>query len=146
MWPRSMDLDTLKRSWAKQLPVNATLAFFPYSPLFQGLLTGTFKTDSNFDENDVRASNPKLSGQSFETYFEITRQLEDFAGEIDRPLAQVAMNWLINQDAVTSVIAGAQNPHHVEENVGCMVWELTRDMETRISEILAPYEANGLFD
>ncbi|UCD30642.1 MAG: aldo/keto reductase [Planctomycetota bacterium] len=62
-----------------------------------------------------------------------------------KPLSQIAMNWLINQEVVTAVIAGAQNPHHVEENVGCITWELTQDIETRISEILAPYKADGIF-
>ncbi|KAA3660978.1 MAG: aldo/keto reductase [Chloroflexi bacterium] len=122
------------------------LAFFPYSPLFQGLLTGTFMAEGNFDENDVRASNPKLGGQLFKTYLKITRQLEEFAQEIGKPLTQVAMNWLINQDAVTSIIAGVQNVQHVEENVGSVSWDLTSDMENRISEILAPYKADGVFD
>ena len=133
------------RTQAEILPFcrEQGLAFLPYSPLFQGLLTGTFKESGNFDENDVRASNPKLAGPSYQTYFEIVRQLEGFAQEIGRPLGQVAMNWLINQEAVTSIIAGAQNVRQLEENVGSLSWELTPEMETRISEILAPYLAEG---
>ena len=40
-----------------------------YSLLFQGLLTDSFKAEDNFDENDVRSENPKLSGDAFPTYF-----------------------------------------------------------------------------
>ncbi|UCD30643.1 MAG: aldo/keto reductase [Planctomycetota bacterium] len=61
------------------------LAFFPYSPLFQGLLTGTFRAKGNFDENDVRANNPKLSGRSFEIYFEVTRQLRILPKKLASP-------------------------------------------------------------
>ena len=122
------------------------LAFLPYSPLFQGLLTGTFTEAGNFDENDVRASNPKLVGQPYQTHFEIVQQLAGFAREIGRPLSQLAMNWLINQESVTSIIAGAQNVRQLEENVASLSWELTADMVTRISEILAPYLAAGTIE
>lgn len=115
------------------------LAFFPYSPLFQGLLTDNFKASDNFDENDVRSANPKLSGDAFKTYFDISEKLRAFAREIGKPLNQIAINWLINQPAVTSVICGAQIIEHVEQNVGSVSWDLTISMMERIEEILAPY-------
>lgn len=117
------------------------LAFFPYSPLFQGLLTGAFQASDNFDQRDVRAANPKLGGDVFATYFEIVGKLTDFAQEIGRPLNQVAINWLINQDAVTSVICGAQNADHVEQNVASVTWDLTEDMMVRIERTLEPFAA-----
>jgi aryl-alcohol dehydrogenase-like predicted oxidoreductase len=116
------------------------LAFFPYSPLFQGLLTGTFKARGNFDDNDMRANNPKLKGESFQTYFEMVEKLKGFAQEIGKPLSQVAINWLIKQDAVTSVICGAQNIQHIEENVASTEWDLTDDLMTQIDGILALYQ------
>jgi len=116
------------------------MAFFPYSPLFQGLLTGAFKARENFDDTDMRASNPKLTGGRFQTYFEMVEKLKDFAGEIGKPLSQIAINWLIKQDAVTSIICGAQAIQHVEENVGSVEWDLSDDMLTRIEKILAPYQ------
>ena len=116
------------------------LAFFPYSPLFQGLLTGTFKASGNFDDSDMRANNPKLTGESFQSYLERVEKLKDFAQEITKPLSQIAINWLIKQEAVTSVICGAQNIHHVEENVASTEWELTDEMMKQIEEILASYQ------
>lgn len=121
------------------------LAFFPYSPLFQGLLTDGFKPSGNFNEHDARAANPKLVGETFKVYFEISEKLRAFAREIDRPLSQLAINWLINQPAVTSVICGAQNTAHVEQNVGSVAWELTNEMMARIAEILQPYRDAGVF-
>lgn len=115
------------------------MAFLPYSPLFQGLLTGTFKAEDNFDANDVRADNPKLNGEQFKDYFKIAEKLKSFAQEIGHPPAQVAINWLINQDAVTSVICGAQTAAHVEENAGSTDWDLTSDMMTQIETIMTPY-------
>jgi aryl-alcohol dehydrogenase-like predicted oxidoreductase len=116
-----------------------SMAFFPYSPLFQGLLTGTFQPSGNFDDHDMRTNNPKLQGERFQTYFDMVTQLQDFARKIRKPLSQIAINWLIKHDAVTSVICGAQNIQHVEENVASVEWELTDAMMTEIEEILQPY-------
>lgn len=115
------------------------MAFLPYSPLFQGLLTGAFKASGNFDDTDMRANNPKLMGDGFQIYFEMTEKLKGFAREIGKPLAQIAINWLIRQEAVTSILCGAQNIQHVEENVASIEWELTDEMARRIEDILAPY-------
>ena len=122
------------------------LAFFPYSPIFQGLLTDNFKPIGNFDENDVRIDNPKLVGEAFKQYFEISEKLRAFAREIDKPLNQIAINWLVNQPAVTSIISGAQTIEHVEQNIGSVAWELTAEMETQIENILQPYKSAGLIE
>lgn len=115
------------------------MAFLPYSPLFQGLLTGTFKASGNFDHTDMRANNPKLTGDEFRVYFEMTEQLKRFARAIEKPLVQIAINWLIRQEPVTSVLCGAQNRQHVEENAASIAWELTDEMARHIEDILAPY-------
>lgn len=115
------------------------MAFFPYSPLFQGLLTDNFKAQGQFDENDVRSANPKLNGESFQAFYEIRQKLLAFAQEIGKPLSQVAINWLIEQPAVTSVICGAQSVAHVEENAGSADWTLSADSMAQIENILQPY-------
>ena len=120
------------------------LAFFPYSPLFQGLLAGTFKPEGNFDENDVRAANPKLVDDTFKTYFEVVEKLNNLARRIGKPLSQIAINWLVNQPEVTSVICGAQNPQHIEENVASISWELTDEILNQLDEIIAPYQQAGI--
>lgn len=117
------------------------MAFFPYSPLFQGLLTDNFKPAGQFDTNDVRAANPKLNGETFQTYYAIREQLLNFAGEIGKPLSQVAINWMIAQDAVTSVICGAQMIAHIEENAASASWELTPEMQATLESILTPHRA-----
>lgn len=120
------------------------MAFFPYSPLFQGLLTDSFARAGNFDEHDVRATNPKLNGEAFEAYFEAADGLRSFAAEIGHPLSHLAINWLVSQEAVTSVIAGGQTPAHVTQNAEAVSWDLTHEMVERIDAILAPYKERNL--
>ena len=120
------------------------LAFFPYSPLFQGLLTEAFKPAGNFDENDARAENPNLNGNTFDTYFTIATEIHNLSAKIGRPLNQLAINWLVNQDAVTSVISGGQTVEHVTQNAAATSWDLTNDVVVLIEQILAPYQVSGL--
>jgi aryl-alcohol dehydrogenase-like predicted oxidoreductase len=117
------------------------MAFFPYSPLFQGLLTDHFKMEGQFDEHDVRSANPKLNGERFQTYFAIRQQLVALTQDIGRPLSQVAINWLIAQPEVTSVICGAQTVAQIEENAGSASWTLTPDVMDAIERILQPHQA-----
>lgn len=115
-------------------------AFFPYSPLCQGLLTGVFKETGNFDDNDVRANNPKFKGSIFKKYLNVVEKLKGIANSINKPLSQLAINWLIQKDEVTSVISGAQNINHVEENVDSVSWELSDDIIKEIDHILSTFE------
>ncbi|MFD2670910.1 aldo/keto reductase [Marinicrinis sediminis] len=117
------------------------MAFLPYSPLFQGLLTGSFTRTNNFSDQDVRANNPKLSGDRFDAYYELVEELKAFSDEIGKPLNQVAMNWLIQQDAVTSVICGAQTPEQMVSNAKAVEWALTAE---QMNQLNAMVEKSGL--
>ena len=112
-------------------------AFFPYSPLFQGLLTGNFEAKGNFDENDVRASNPKLKGELFDIYYRKACQLKEIAGGQNCSLAQLALAWLINKKQVTSVISGALTPEEITANVASCELTLTEDLLSQIEVILS---------
>jgi aryl-alcohol dehydrogenase-like predicted oxidoreductase len=115
------------------------MAFFPYSPLMQGLLAGRFKTGQHFSKKDVRKNNPKLQGYLLITYLEIAEKLKTIAVGIGKPLSQLAINWLINQKTVSSVICGARNPRHIEDNAQAADWKLDENTLKEIDSLLASY-------
>lgn len=112
------------------------MAFLPYSPLMQGLLTGEFKLENNFDSSDDRSKNPKLNGERFLNYFNCVEELKEIAQEIGKPLSQVAINWLIAQKEVGPVICGAQTPQQIEENVRSTTWKLEEKTIKKIEMVL----------
>lgn len=114
-------------------------AFFPYSPLFQGLLTGKFKPNANFSEKDIRNENPKLRGELFKKYYEGVVALEKFADKIGKPLNEIALNWLRQKDEVTSIIAGASSVAQLEKNVHSTTWDLSQEELSEIETIIEPY-------
>lgn len=111
------------------------LAFFPYSPLMQGILTGKFLENEVFV--DVRSANPKLSGEEFKKYIGVVRKLMEISREIGKPLSQVSINWLLKHEVITSIIAGATNPSHIEENVKALDWEMDDEVYRHIEKIIS---------
>jgi len=106
------------RARAEALPFckEHDMKYLPYSPLMQGLLTGTLKRSDNWDENDDRCNNPKLNGEALEPYFNCVEELKALASEANIPLAHLAIHWLVAQDEVGPVIAGAHTAEQVRNN------------------------------
>lgn len=113
--------------------------YLPYSPLMQGVLTGFFKPSGNFDENDKRTENPRLQGASLKMYLQVVEALKVFAEKIEKPLAQIALNWLVNQPAIGPVIAGLDKKEYAESALEATQWTLTTEMEGEIKNILEQY-------
>ncbi|MEZ9134361.1 aldo/keto reductase [Vibrio sp. 10N.286.52.B1] len=95
------------------------MSYLPYSPLMQGLLTGTFDREGNFDANDDRAANPKLNGEGFEPYYQCAQQLKQFSQAMGVNLTHLALQWLAQQSAMGPVIAGAHKVEQIEANSRC---------------------------
>ena len=130
------------RTSSEILPIcrEQNIPYLPYSPLMQGLLTGTFKESNNFDENDDRAKNPKLNGDGFDRYYKATEELKIVAKKIGKPLAQLAINWLVDQREVGPIICGAQTVEHVKENIAAASWNLDEATKSEIEDILTKYD------
>ncbi|KII76477.1 aldo/keto reductase [Vibrio renipiscarius] len=92
------------------------IKYLPYSPLMQGLLIGSLKLEGNWDEHDSRAANPKLNGAAFKPYFNCVEELKHLAQEANIPIAHLALHWLVAQEEIGSIIAGAYTEQQIREN------------------------------
>ena len=52
-------------------------------------------------------------------------RMDAIAAERNVPLAQIAVNWTLQQEFISSCIAGAQSRRKVEENCAGLNWNLT---------------------
>ena len=98
------------------------VAILAYSPLAQGLLTGKYTTDNR--PTGVRRLDSRFSQRGLEKIAPITTLLTQLAEQHQRTMAQVALNWLVNQDGVIP-IPGVKTPAQVQENAGALGWSLT---------------------
>lgn len=97
-------------------------------PLASGLLTGKFSKDATFEEDDHRHFNKQgqsfnigetFAGIEFEKGVDLSRQLEWIAKGRGN-MTQAALKWILEQEAVTSVIPGFRNVKQVEDNLGAL--------------------------
>jgi aryl-alcohol dehydrogenase-like predicted oxidoreductase len=113
--------------------------FIPYSPLAQGLLTGKFSVNSKIHEKDVRAFNPLFKEEAFAKNLALVEKIKPIAEKYDRPLSQVAINWLLSKQVVSSVICGARNAGQVEENSKASEWKLAKEDVAFIDNLIGSH-------
>lgn len=115
------------------------MKYLPYSPLMQGLLTGSLKRSGNWDKNDDRRNNPKLNGEAFEPYFNCVEELKALAQMENIPLAHLAIHWLVAQQDVGPVIAGAHTVEHVKDNAAFVQSTSSSELLEQAEKIVAKW-------
>lgn len=105
--------------------VAQKITVLAYSSLAQGLLTGKFGADHQFEEGDHRAKNKLFQGETYERALQAVEQLRPIAQEKGCTLAQLALAWLIAQPN-TCAIAGARNAEQALGNAQALSVQLSQ--------------------
>ncbi len=109
----------------------AGIAFLPFFPLANGLLTGKYRKGSPPPEGSRIASgwhDELLTDENLD----LVEKLIVFAESHDHTILELAVSWLLERPMVASVIAGATTPEQVRENAKAADWDLT---ETELNEL-----------
>ena len=69
--------------------------------------------------------------------YDIVEVLHEVANNRGVSVAQVALNWLLRQSGITSVIIGARNEQQLRDNLGAAQWELTLEEVNRLNQVSA---------
>lgn len=105
-----------------------------YGPLAGGILSGKYKKEPNFKPGDSRSFFYKFyKGEEFVK----AKKIVDRLLKLEKPLNQLAVNWLRQQAGVTSVITGARNPKQIIENARSLEWDLTEQELEEIREMIS---------
>ena len=85
-------------------------------PLLFGLLSGKYKADARFGDNDHRRFN--LSPEKLETYLaDLEKYRQVYDEYTDYPMASLSLRFCIAHPACHTVIPGGKTPEQVSENV-----------------------------
>ena len=96
---------------------NWASAWCPSPPLGHGFLTGTIRTQEQFnDDTDFRKTNPRFTGENFQRNLQIADEVASVADEVGATPAQVALAWLLAQGDDLAPIPGTKRVTRVEEN------------------------------
>jgi aryl-alcohol dehydrogenase-like predicted oxidoreductase len=115
------------------------IGFVAYSPLGRGFLTSEAAT-SRDGEGDFRASNPRFSGDAFETNLALVRQLEAIAASKNATVAQLSLAWVLAKGQDIVPIPGTKRRKWLRENVAAVDIELS-EADVAALEAAVPREA-----
>lgn len=119
------------------------IGFVPFSPLGQGLLTGTIDAGKAFGDSDIRSILPRFQGEAREANQRLASAIQTIGARKNASAAQVALAWLLARKPWIVPIPGTTRLHRVEENVGAARVELTPAELDEIADVLASLPVQG---
>jgi myo-inositol catabolism protein IolS len=106
-----------------------------HSPLAKGLLTGKYTADHKFPEDDERSWMAAFQGERFAGALKVVAKLKAWAEGQGHSLVELAIAWVLANDAVTSAIVGAKTPEQVTQNAAAADWVLSAEELQEIDQI-----------
>src|SRR5438093_6446832 len=103
------------------------IGFVPFSPLGKGFLTGKIDEHTTFDSSDFRNIVPRFTPEARKSNQALVDLLKRIAERKKATPAQIALAWLLAQKPWIVPIPGTTKLERLEENIGAVAVELTRD-------------------
>ncbi len=130
MLQRQIEADTLP--WCRQRGV----AVLVYWPLLKGLLAGKLARDHVFAESDSRRKYPMFQGEEWRKNQDLLDRLREIALAAGHTVAELVINWTIQQPGITSALCGAKRPDQISETAGGGGWRLSDQQLAQIEQTL----------
>ena len=127
---RAIETDILPRCRQTGVGVLA------YSALAQGLLTGKYRQLEEVDDERarIRLYSKDRSGTVHDEpgcekeANEALEKIHTICADINQPMANVALAWVLKQPGIASVLAGARHPEQIAANVKAAELNLAEDV------------------
>ncbi|UWE10384.1 aldo/keto reductase [Actinacidiphila bryophytorum] len=124
------------------------LGLLPWSPLGGGWLTGKYRRDERPTGATRLGENPDRGVEAYDRRAAMARtwavvdEVQAVAEETGATMAQVALAWLLDRPAVTSVILGARTVEQLDDNLGAAGLRLTAEQTARLDKASDPGAAD----
>ncbi len=134
MFDRRMEAEVLPYCQEKKI------GFMTYGTLAFGLLTGAFTPETTFVDWDWRSKGkafgvPLFEGEHFTKSLKVVDRLKALAKRYDKTVAQLAIAWALNNEAVSVALVGARKPSEISENIEAADWKLTDEIIAEVDHI-----------
>jgi aryl-alcohol dehydrogenase-like predicted oxidoreductase len=115
------------------------LGVVPWSPLAGGFLAGKYSRRGAGATGSGRlgGSNPFGDSKFTDRNWATLDVLRAVAGELGRPVSQVALAWIGRQPGISTVLLGTRTYEQLTDNLASLEVELTSDALTRLNEASA---------
>ncbi|MDA8303116.1 MAG: aldo/keto reductase [Actinomycetota bacterium] len=124
------------------------LGLLPWSPLGGGWLTGKYRRDEPPTGPTRLGDNPDRGVEAYgrrnprQRTWDVVDAVEAVARDRGSSMAQVALSWLRDRPAVTSVILGARTLQQLEDNLGAADLDLSPEETARLDGASDPGAAD----
>jgi aryl-alcohol dehydrogenase-like predicted oxidoreductase len=124
------------------------LGLLPWSPLGGGWLTGKYHPDRPPSGATRLGENPQRGVEAYERRsqqqrtWDVVEAVRAVAGSRGVSMAQVALAWLLDRPAVTSVILGARTLEQLRDNLGAAGLHLSSEETDRLDAASDPAPAD----
>ena len=120
-----------------------SIGLLPWSPLGGGWLTGKYRADVRPQGATRLGEDPARGVEAYDTRnvdptWRILALVESIAADHGASMAQVALAWVRDRPAVSSVLIGARTVAQLEDNLASANVELSETDKTRLNEVSAP--------
>ena len=107
--------------------VDQNVSIFAYSPLNGGFLSGKYDRDKPWPQ-DARFPSKEAAGPwavDYDILYNIVDAMKKIAAERGVSVSDVALNYLLQKPAVTSLIIGVRKIDQLKANLTASDWDLT---------------------
>lgn len=119
------------------------IGFVPFSPLGRGFLTGAINETTKFAPTDFRNIVPRFSEENRKANQAMVDLVKRIAAEKNATPAQIALAWLLAQKPWIVPIPGTTKLHRLQENLGAVDVELSKEDLQKIAAAAAAIEVVG---
>lgn len=121
--------------------LSETLALTPltWGSLGQGILTGKYDKDAKFASNDRRAKEVYVNfhGEKLCKNLEIVEAMRKIASQINKPVAAVAIRWILDYIPQSVVLTGIKDIRQLIANADALGWKLESKYVEELQKVSA---------
>ena len=116
-----------------------------YSPLARGVLAGKYLSGQQPPEGSraARQDRRMLETELRDESLDVAQKVAPLAKAHGKTMTQFSLNWVLANPIITSAIIGPRTMEHLEDNLGCLGWEISPDALKAIDQLVPPGEHTG---
>ncbi len=113
--------------------IDQKVSTIVWSPLSSGQLSGKFRRGQPIPESSrISQGGEHGPATNFDRLHNIVDVLDEIAKELDKTVAQVALNWLLQRPTVANLVIGARDEEQLKQNLAAVGWNLDIEQIKRL--------------
>jgi aryl-alcohol dehydrogenase-like predicted oxidoreductase len=117
------------------------LGVIAYSPLFRGMLFGTWRKGKAFPEGDARGAHKDYQGARFDRHLDAIAELRELAIDSGLSVGQLAIGVLLHTPGLTGCIVGARSRRQ-GALIASLAVEVTDEQVAAVERVMASLRAD----